>query len=168
MECSPLCFGKISDSQCLPPSFYPSQLREAQSIVLLEVAQDAVTLGYPVAQRSSKLGPALAKTSFTLQILTTDWHSGVATCAIRAYGYMCLCVAGVVCVCVGVCGICVHVVCVHGWYVWCIHVCACAVCVWYVNVCVVYVCVCLGVYACAMCDVYMWFVWCLCVWYICV
>lgn len=157
MECGPLCFGKISDSQCLPPFLSPPQLTEAQSIVLLEAAQDVVTLGYPVAQRSPKLGPALAKPLFSLWILTIDWHSGVATCGIRAYRYMgvdvwCVCVLCVVCVCglcvcvvyMHVCVVCICVMCVcNVWCVSCIYV--YVVCVDAVYVCCVCV-VCVGVY----------------------
>lgn len=161
MECGPLCFGKISDSQCLPPSLSPGQLTEAQSIVLLEAAQDVVTLGYPVAQRSPKLGPALAKPLFSLWILTIDWHSGVATCGIRAYRYMGVDVRCVCVLCVVV--LCVCVVYVYVWYicmcVWCVYVsCVCAM----RGVCIVYICVC-GVCRrcvcvlcmCGMCGVYM-------------
>lgn len=175
MECSPLCFGKIRDSQCLPPSLCPSQLKEAQPIVLLEVAQDVVTLGYPVAQRSPKLGPALAKPLFTLQILTTDRHSGVATCAIRAYGHMCVCVVCVVCVCVrglwytwtrGMCGVylcvCVRCVCRCGVRVYV----ACSVCV--VCECVCGMCMCVFMCICVAVYVYTWCVWGVCGIYMCV
>lgn len=110
------------------PQPFPSRLREAQSIVLLEVTQDVVTLGYPVAQRSPKLGPALAESVFAFQIPTIDWHR-VATCTIRAS--RCVCV-DVWCVCV------VRVVCVYVWGLWYMCTCGmwvgvhvvCMVCIW--------------------------------------
>lgn len=49
----------------------------------LEGAQDVVTLGYPVVQWCPKLGPALVKPLFALQILTIEWHNGSATCAAK-------------------------------------------------------------------------------------
>lgn len=106
--------------------------------MLLEVAQDVVTLGYPAAQRSPKLGPALAKPLFALQTLTSACR-GVAACTVRASRSACVdvwCVCGVsVC---GVCVVCLCVVCVRSVYVR--VVCVCGVC----GVSVGVVCDCVG------------------------
>lgn len=153
MECGPLCFGKISDSRCLP-----SQLREAPSIVCLEGAQDVVTLGYPLAQWPLKLGPALVKPLLAFQMLAQrDYYLcsqglqvSVCVCAYRWY-------VSVWCVCVCVCVMCVSVRC--AWYVWICMVCVCAgvVCGCGVSVCCMCVCVVFSyawVFVCALCVGY--------------
>lgn len=152
-------FGEISAIQS-PPS--PSQLPEAL-LCAREVAQDAVTLGFPVAQRSLEPGPALVP-----PVRSSDadprGHNGR------------LPVQAAQVVCTRVCGVSVWCLCIYVWCVWhvsglytgccdmhvCVMVCVvCVLCVWYGVWCVYCVCLWYGAWCvCAMCVV-------VCIWNVC-